>query len=106
MLKTPATRLSLGLTLLTLSILSLGDVIGLVPDPRGETLLFRKRFAESLAIQLSYAAGQRDFAALRNTLEAVVERSRGVGVLRAGSIVSSWLPRHCGCASTLHRPCC
>ena len=49
----PVLRLVLGLVMLTVSLLLIGDLIGLMPDQRQAELEARKAIAESLAVQVS-----------------------------------------------------
>ena len=47
---TPATRISLGLVSLTISLLLLGTLIGVAPDRTGAVIDSRKNISEALAI--------------------------------------------------------
>ncbi|MGD8910440.1 MAG: diguanylate cyclase, partial [Chromatiales bacterium] len=71
----PTIKITLGLVLLTLSILLLGRLIGFVPDEDKTALRVRKQFCEALAVQISSAASSQDLEILRATLETVVERN-------------------------------
>lgn len=73
-LRTPATRISIGLVLLTVSILLVADLIGLAPDRSDAVLEARKSLSESLAIQFSAAADRGDISLIRGTLQSIVER--------------------------------
>ncbi len=57
---TPAVRLSLGLVILTISILILAQAIGLAPGAERQQLEVRKRLAETLASQVSVAIMRGD----------------------------------------------
>ncbi|MES9944342.1 MAG: diguanylate cyclase [Candidatus Thiodiazotropha sp.] len=70
----PTIKITLGLVLLTLSILLLGRLIGFVPDEEKTALQARKQFCESLAVQVSSAASSNDIEILRATLKSVVDR--------------------------------
>jgi diguanylate cyclase (GGDEF)-like protein/PAS domain S-box-containing protein len=72
---TPLIRISLGLVVLTCSILLTADMIGLLPRP--ENLLFEKRiqFCERLAAQAAGGTGKEDLAALRRILELAAKRN-------------------------------
>ena len=70
-----AARISIGLTLATISLLSFAHVLGLVPDPVKASLKGRGELCETLAIHFAAAVQSGDVAALRNTADAVVERN-------------------------------
>ena len=74
----PTIKITIGLVMLTLSILLLGRLIGFVPDEDKTALQARKQFCESLAVQVSSAASKNDLEILRTTLETVVERNDDV----------------------------
>lgn len=71
---TTATRISVALVFLTLSVLLTAHALGLVPDPDEAALQGRTELAESVAVQCSIAAQENDLAAVRTALRAVVER--------------------------------
>jgi diguanylate cyclase (GGDEF)-like protein/PAS domain S-box-containing protein len=71
----PTIKITIGLVLLTLSILLLGRLIGFVPDEDKTVLKARKQFCEALAVQISSAASTQDLEILRATLETVVNRN-------------------------------
>lgn len=72
---TPAVRLSLGLVILTISILILAQAIGLAPGAERQQLEVRKRLAETLASQVSVAIMRGDELLLQYLLESSVERN-------------------------------
>ncbi len=74
-LRSPLARISFGLAMLSVTLVLIGDLLGLIPDTRVATLEARKTTAESLAVMLttSIAEGQIDSA--REALRAVVERN-------------------------------
>ena len=74
----PTIKITLGLVLLTISILLMGQLIGFVPDEDKTALQSRKQFCEALAVQISSAASSQDLGILRSTLETVVERNEEV----------------------------
>jgi diguanylate cyclase (GGDEF)-like protein/PAS domain S-box-containing protein len=74
----PAIKVSFALMLLTSSILIIGDLLSLVPNERDGILEGRKKFCESLAIQVSLAAMRNDFDLINATLKAVVDRNPDV----------------------------
>ena len=72
---TPAVRLSVGLVILTISILILAQAIGLAPGVERQQLEVRKRLAETLASQVSVAIMRGDELLLQYLLESTVERN-------------------------------
>jgi hypothetical protein len=52
---TPTRKVSFGLVMLTVSLLLLGDLIGVMPNEDRGLLEGRKKFCESLAVQFSMA---------------------------------------------------
>ena len=71
----PTTRLSLGLVALTLSVLLMGELLGIVPDKSQVTLEARKNLSEILAVQFSLAAERKDFIQIERTLNFLVEKN-------------------------------
>ncbi len=88
----PATRLSLGLMLLTISILFASDMLGLMPNSASTRLEARKKLCETLAVQFSSAVNSGALTSINETMKAVVARNDDVqsAALRMtdGSIVS------------------
>ncbi|MDJ0878498.1 MAG: diguanylate cyclase [Halieaceae bacterium] len=74
----PIFRVSVGLLMLTISILLMGDWLGLVPNATEAQLENRRKFSESLAVQLSSLASTGDSHHINTTLEAVVARNPDV----------------------------
>ncbi|MCU7842526.1 MAG: diguanylate cyclase [Candidatus Thiodiazotropha sp. (ex Monitilora ramsayi)] len=74
----PTLKITIGLVLLTVSILLLGRLVGFVPDEGSSELEARKKFCEALAVQISSIAAKNDVGSLRNTLESIVERNDDV----------------------------
>ena len=74
----PIFRVSVGLLMLTISILLMGDWLGLVPNANEAQMETRRRFSESLAVQLSSLATSGDTHHIGTTLEAVVSRNSDV----------------------------
>lgn len=72
---TPAIRLSVGLVVLTLSLLILAQAIGLTPGTSHQQLESRKQLAETLASQVTLAITRGDEALLKNLLDAAVQRN-------------------------------
>jgi diguanylate cyclase (GGDEF)-like protein/PAS domain S-box-containing protein len=75
---TPVLRISLGLALLTSSIIVLLDLFGLVPAPRDAELEARIRLCETLATQTTSAVAKDDFASIRSVLMVAVRRNDDV----------------------------
>lgn len=74
----PATRVSLGLVMLTITILLLADVFGLIPDERRGLLEGRKKFAETLAVQTTLAASRDQMDLVKITFDTLVSRNGDV----------------------------
>ncbi len=74
----PAIKISLAFALITVSILIIADVVGVVPSESRGILEGRKKFCESLAIQVSMSASRDDFEIIGTTLDAVVRRNSDV----------------------------
>ena len=72
---TPVFRISLGLAVLTSSLLVLVDLLGLVPEARDEALESRIQIVETLAMQTIPAVESEDFAAIRQALFLTVRRN-------------------------------
>ena len=101
---TPATRISAGLIALIISSLLLLDVaVGLIPDPRADLMLSRKRSAEGLSILVSQLLETGDQKALARAVNTVVKRHedvlslavrRGDGdvLLQVGEHARHWAP--------------
>ena len=71
----PAVRLSIGLVAITACILTLGTLLGLVPDRTEDALGVRKKISETLAIQVAALASTDQFALMEYTLREMVTRS-------------------------------
>ncbi|HSC69292.1 MAG TPA: diguanylate cyclase [Cellvibrio sp.] len=87
---TPAVRLSLGLVIMTISILILAQAIGLTPGAERQQLDVRKRLAETLASQVGASIVRGDEILLQYLLESSVERNpeiKSVGVRRNDNII-------------------
>lgn len=100
---TPAIRLSLALTLLTLNLLFVANQIGLIVDESQLALELRKGLSESLAVQFAAAAAREEMPIIQTTLRDVVERNKNIlsAVIRAengdllamaGDHLSYWKP--------------
>ena len=71
----PVFRLTIGLILLTVSLLLVGDLLGLTPDPKRAELSARKAIAEALAVQVSRDLADGDFATVNETVKVLQERN-------------------------------
>ncbi len=78
LLLNPIFRVSVGLLTLTVSMLLMGGWLGLVPDATEAQFESRRKFSESLAVQLSSLAASGDSHHIGTTLEAVVSRNPDV----------------------------
>ena len=71
----PILRLSIGLILLTVSLLLVGDMLGLAPDPKRAELSARKAVSESLAVQVSRDIAEGHLDSIGDTISAVQARN-------------------------------
>ena len=83
----PASRISLGLVLIAMSVILVGDIFGIVPNASKMKLESRKILSESFAIQFSALAIDRDIKTIRTVLSAIVKRNDDL--LSAGFRTSS-----------------
>lgn len=74
----PLVRISLGLVMLTCSILLMFEFLGLVPTPKTYELKYRKSLVESLAVQINSDIINNNLDNLTHTLTALVSRNDGV----------------------------
>ncbi|MFV1965129.1 MAG: diguanylate cyclase [Pirellulaceae bacterium] len=71
----PATiRISLGLTLLSVSLLLVLHTLGVGPDEHGANLRGRREFCEALAIHSSLLVSRGEFGTLKESLTGVINR--------------------------------
>ncbi len=109
----PAVKVSFALVLLTTGVLIIGDLLGLVPSERDGILEGRKKFCESLAIQVSMVATRNDFELINATLKAVVDRNpdvrsaalrtfKGDLVAEAGDHAKNWTKLPKGKSTSRH----
>jgi PAS domain S-box-containing protein len=70
--------MSLGLTMLTVSMLLIADILGLIPSTRHAELQSRKAVAESLAIQLSAEVMLKRTQNIDQILKSMVERNETI----------------------------
>ncbi|WP_432470591.1 EAL domain-containing protein [Amphritea sp. HPY] len=73
--KSPLVRISLGLVMLTITMLLITDALGLVPDTKRAELKARKVIAESIAVQLSTEIAERKLRRVERLLSTVVSRN-------------------------------
>jgi diguanylate cyclase (GGDEF)-like protein len=71
-------RLTTGLVLLTISILLVGDLLGLTPAHKRAALAARKAIAEALAVQVSSEVAEGRFDVVRSTIRVLQERNATV----------------------------
>ena len=93
----PQARISIGLVMLTCSILLMFEFLGLVPNQKVPELKFRKMLVESLAIQLNTDIIANREENVKNTLKAVVSRNDSVksaGVRLISNIVIAQFGHH------------
>jgi diguanylate cyclase (GGDEF)-like protein/PAS domain S-box-containing protein len=78
-LRSPIVRISLGLMLLTVSILLIGDLFFRMGDQSTRAVLVaRKQLCESLAVQFSVLISNRETESMKDTLTMIVRRSDDV----------------------------
>ncbi|HZN64422.1 MAG TPA: diguanylate cyclase [Tepidisphaeraceae bacterium] len=73
-----ATRLSIGLCALTVSLLVGAEAIGLIPSATAADLRGRKDLCEAIAIHCSEAARMGDIETIRRATEQIVSRNPGI----------------------------
>jgi diguanylate cyclase (GGDEF)-like protein/PAS domain S-box-containing protein len=73
-----ATRLSIGLCALTVSLLVGAEALGLIPSATDATLRGRKELCEAMAIHCSEAAQQGDVEGIHRATEQIVSRNPGI----------------------------
>ena len=86
-LTSPLTRISVGLVMLTISMMFISEFIGLVPDTKGAELKVRKAITEMLAVQVTTNIQNDYMGHLEETVTSVVERIDNVlsGAVRLAS---------------------
>ncbi len=110
---TPAVRISFGLVSLTVSLLLLGQLLGLAPDRNKGVLESRKNLSEFVAVQFSAAAGRGDYPLIRETLRSMVERDNDIKsaamrsiqgdlLAEAGEHLAHWTPSDDGRSTATH----
>ncbi|MFO7903419.1 MAG: diguanylate cyclase [Planctomycetota bacterium] len=71
---TPVTRIALGLSCVSVSLLLTGVTLGLVPDERSAAMAKRVSLAEALAVDFSLFAGQGRLDSIKTSLGELVKR--------------------------------
>ena len=113
MIVLPALRISFGLAALTVSLLLLGQLIGLAPDKTKAILESRIAISQSLATQFSVAVENGEIDGIKKALEtlvaddneidsAAIRRSTGRLLLVAGNHLANWSPPEGG-GSTINQ---
>jgi len=74
----PVLRISIGLLLLTMSLILVGDVLGIVPNQRDSEITSRKFISESLAIQISSEMRENRLNQAINLLNSIVKRNENI----------------------------
>ena len=95
---TPAVRLSIGLVILTLSILILAQALGLAPGTERQQLNVRQSLAETLAVQTIMAIKRGDMLLLQAMLENHAKEglpAADIQVIRRGKALE-YFSRHYG----------
>lgn len=99
----PIIRLSIGLSLLTVSLLLVADFLGFIPNQKLAEFTARKAIAESLAVQVSADAAQGKMDSIAAMMDSLQERNESilsVGlrsidkrlISSAGDHISHWQP--------------
>ncbi|MEE9395755.1 MAG: EAL domain-containing protein [Methylococcales bacterium] len=100
---TPAVRISIGLVLLTVTILMASDFVGFLPNQNKAEIDARRKLCESLAVQFSILASKKDIQTIQEILTPLVKRNddidaavlrtyEGKIVAEAGTKRSDWNP--------------
>lgn len=74
----PIFRMSLGLLLLMISIILVADMLGFVPSKNQANLEARKKFSESLSIQIAKSAENNQVEFIGVLLQQLVTRNKDV----------------------------
>ncbi len=73
-----ATRISLTLSCLCLSLLFAAQTLGLIPDQSKAVLQSRKTFSKAVAAQACWAAQKEDIKNLKQETARLMEKNEGV----------------------------
>ena len=74
----PLVRISLGLVILTCSLIVALDFFGFVPDPAADLVEARIQLCETLAVHAAAAADRNDLASIRTSLQVAIRRNEDV----------------------------
>ena len=89
-IRSPISRISFGLVMLTVSLLLVSDLLGLIPSANRAELQVRKSIAESLAIQVSLSSAREDrskIEALFKSVQSRNERIDSIGLISSDGAV-------------------
>lgn len=87
----PAIRMSLGLMFIAMTVLMLGNFIGLIPDQSSLDMKVRKSTAESLAVRFTYAARDNNLTVVKNSLDKIVKTNSDILSLGIRSAYGKYL---------------
>lgn len=93
----PATRISIGLVLLTIGVLLLADMIGLAPDSTSAALQARQRLCEAVAVQLTIALQNDEQATVTSIVAMLTARNPDIvsaALLKSDGAVLAATPGH------------
>lgn len=76
--RSPLTRISFGLVMLTVAMLFTSEFLGLLPDTKSAELQSRRVIIESLAVQLSTDLTDQQLHGVKDALRSVVERNTNI----------------------------
>lgn len=88
--RSPLTRISFGLVMLTVAMLFTSEFLGLLPDTKSAELQSRRVIIESLAVQLSTDLTDQQLHGVKDALRSVVERN--TNILSGGHSYACWRP--------------
>ncbi|MCZ6856116.1 MAG: diguanylate cyclase [Gammaproteobacteria bacterium] len=89
----PIVRITIGLVMLSFSILVFADLIGLIENPNVNAMKARAAVSETLAIQLSATPTRETLPVLRHTLRRFIDHREdvvGVGISRSDGTQLLW----------------
>ena len=96
-IRSPISRISFGLVMLTVSLLLVSDLLGLIPSANRAELQVRKSIAESLAIQVSLSSAREDrskIEALFKSVQSRNERIDSIGLISSDGAVITVTESH------------
>lgn len=77
-LLSPLVRISFGLVMLTISLVLIADFSGFIPNEKKSELQYRETVAEALAVQLSTTLVNHEFEGVKDTIDAMVDRTPSI----------------------------